>query len=296
MHNTRAEDINRIDISEAGGFNDLNVLWIGGFTKGNKDTLDFRPHNHTFFEIHLVTRGSLCYHFDGGEADLTDNTYLIIPPNCIHSITQNSTDFSKFTVSFEAAKGTPFYSALLQKCEKSTPLPRDVADTIDFMLRRSIEKCQYTDVIIKNRIYEMLAIIVESYAPKNAGSSEKLTDSRIEKAKKYIEDNPQIFFICDEVAYYCNLSAKQLGRLFKTYEGCSLLEYIHQSKISQAKQLINETDLVFDEISRRLGFSSVNYFGKFFTRYTKMTPGEYRKIIERPPNARAPEERDSQLD
>lgn len=290
MNNTRPEDINRIDVSEAGSFNDLNVLWVGGFTKGNKDSLDFRPHNHTFFEIHLVTKGLLCYHFDGEEIHLSDNSYLIIPPNCIHSITQNSSDFAKLTVSFEVTKGTPFYSALLQKCEKAAPLPSDITDSIDFMLRRSVEKCEYTDVIIKNRIYELIALIVESYAPKPTSSIEKSTDSRLEKAKKYIDDNPQIFFICDEVAYYCNLSAKQLGRLFKTYEGCSLLEYIHKSKIAQAKQLIIETDLVFDEISRMLGFSSVNYFGKFFMRYTNLTPGEYRRIIERPKNATVPKD------
>ena len=263
MNNTRPEDINRIDVSEAGSFNDLNVLWVGGFTKGNKDSLDFRPHNHTFFEIHLVTKGLLCYHFDGEEIHLSDNSYLIIPPNCIHSITQNSSDFAKLTVSFEVTKGTPFYSALLQKCEKAAPLPSDITDSIDFMLRRSVEKCEYTDVIIKNRIYELIALIVESYAPKPTSSIEKSTDSRLEKAKKYIDDNPQIFFICDEVAYYCNLSAKQL---------------------------IIETDLVFDEISRMLGFSSVNYFGKFFMRYTNLTPGEYRRIIERPKNATVPKD------
>ena len=290
MHITVTEDINRIDISEAGGFNDLNVLWIGGFTTGNKDTLDFRPHNHTFFEIHLVTKGSLTYHFGGEDSYLSDNTYLIIPPNSIHSITLHSADFAKLTVSFEATKGSPFYSALLQKCNKALPFPKDVSDSIDFMLRRSLDKFEYTDVIIKNRVYEMLALIVESYAPKIVNPSEKLTDSRIKKAKKYIEDNPQIFFICDEVAYYCNISAKQLGRLFKTYEGCTLLEYIHKSKIAQIKQLIGETDLVFDEISRCLGFSSVNYFGKFFTRYTGMTPGEYRRKIERPHNAKPPED------
>ena len=290
MHNTRPEDINRIDISEAGGFNDLNVLWIGGFTKGNKDDLDFRPHNHTFYEIHLITKGTLCYHFDGEEVCLNDGSYLIIPPNCIHSITLHSADFSKLTISFEATSNTPFCSALLQKCKKSAPLPSDVNDSIDFILRRSVDKCEYTDVIIKNRIYELLALIVGNYGQRNGNSAQKHYDSRIEKAKKYIEDNPQIFFICDEVAFYCNISSKQLGRLFKIYEGCSLLEYIHQSKIAQAKQLINETDLVFDEISRRLGFSSVNYFGKFFSRYTDLTPGEYRKIIERPKNAIAPKD------
>lgn len=282
MYKTWIEDINKLDISESGDFDSFNVLWVAAFNKGNRDQLDFRAHTHTFFEVHFITKGSLCYHFDSGDAEVDTGSFLIIPPNCSHSMTQQSPDFRKLTISFESFEGTPFHTALFNKSKKTLPIPKDVLSTIDFLIRNAQSKAEYSDVIIKNRLYEMIALITDSYAPKSSQAPTNYVDPRLEKAKKYIDDNPQAFFICDEVAYYCRLSSKQIGRLFKQHENCSLLQYLHKKKIEQAKQLIRESDEHFEIISQKLGFSSVNYFGKFFTRYTGMTPGEYRKTLDKP--------------
>ena len=44
--------------------------------------------------------------------------------------------------------------------------------------------------------------------------------------------------------------------------------------------MIVDTDELFDTISQRLGFSSVNYFGKFFMKHTGITPGDFRKKFD----------------
>jgi AraC-like DNA-binding protein len=188
-------------------------------------------------------------------------------------------------MSFEVDSGTEFFDALCKMSKKSLPIPEDVTDSLDFITRRVNSKADYNDVIIKNRLYEIIALIADCHSSKNRSGFHSDSDLRLERAKQYIDDNPHTFFICDEVAYYCHLSTKQLGRLFKENEGCSLLQYIHKKKIDLAKQMIRESDGTFDKISSSLGFSSVNYFGKFFTRHTGMTPGEYRHITEKPENA-----------
>jgi AraC-like DNA-binding protein len=74
------------------------------------------------------------------------------------------------------------------------------------------------------------------------------------------------------------LSPKQLGRLFEKYEGKTVLEFIHEQKINSAKQLLLESDELQETISKKLGFSSVHYFNKFFISHTGMTPSKYRKM------------------
>ena len=133
--------------------------------------------------------------------------------------------------------------------------------------------------MIKNRLCEIIYTVAESSAVRNAVPTSPY-DTRMIKAKKYIEDNPQIFMTCEEVASYCNLSVKQLGRLFLQYENVSLLAFIHGQKIEEAKRMIKESDELFESISEKLGFSSVNYFGKFFTKHTGVTPGDYRRGID----------------
>ena len=93
----------------------------------------------------------------------------------------------------------------------------------------------------------------------------------------FIADNPDRFFTCEEIASYCYLSVKQLNRLFLKYERTSLLSYIHNKKINDAKMLLQKGDLNSVDVSEKLGFSSVYYFNRFFSKHTGKTPGEYRK-------------------
>lgn len=45
----------------------------------------------------------------------------------------------------------------------------------------------------------------------------------------------------------------------------------------EARRLLGHTDLPIGAIARRLGFSEVTNFGKFFTRRVNMTPGAFRR-------------------
>ena len=101
-------------------------------------------------------------------------------------------------------------------------------------------------------------------------------DDRVLKAKLLMQDNPDIFFTCEELARYCRVSTKQLGRLFRKYEGKGLLEYIHAQKNDTAKRMLLETDLPQKVIAKRLGFSDYRYYAHFFSRMTGMTPSEYQ--------------------
>ena len=104
-------------------------------------------------------------------------------------------------------------------------------------------------------------------------------DSRVFRAKKYIDDNPHIFFGCEEVAAFCRISSKQLGRLFRKSEGIGLLEYIHAKKIEFAKQLLSDKTLSERSIAQMLGFSGAEYFSRFFARLEGRLPSEYRKEL-----------------
>ena len=106
--------------------------------------------------------------------------------------------------------------------------------------------------------------------------NEAKSDPRVYRAKKYIEDNPHIFFGCEEVAAFCRISAKQLGRLFRASEGVSLLEYIHARKLEEAKALLSDKELSERQIAQMLGFSGAEYFSRFFTRLEGRLPSQYR--------------------
>ena len=279
MKNAGIEAINRLTISEEDIFGaSPRILWVNAACDENKFTLNLKPHNHAFFEMHVIISGNIVYRFNDSDVSIHGGQLVFIPPHVIHCIPYQSEDFQKMTVAFEA--DGELNAILSSKRKRAIDMCDDAKDSLDFIFRRAKSRTLCSELLIKNRLREIIFTVAETAAIKSPNLP-LIYDTRLIKAKKYIEDNPHIFLSCDEVARYCNLSAKQLGRLFLQYEGVSLLAFIHGQKIEDAKRLIRDTNDLFETISEKLGFSSVNYFGKFFTKHTGITPGEYRKGIEK---------------
>ncbi len=79
------------------------------------------------------------------------------------------------------------------------------------------------------------------------------------------------------VAHEFNYTKEYLSRYFKKNMGMSMQEYIHNLKISKAKELLCQSDRNIKEIANGLGFQDEKYFMKLFKRHEKITPREYRR-------------------
>lgn len=283
MRNNSIDALSKVNLMSSDALGDsLHILWMNAACHENKYTLNLKPHNHTFFEIHFVTSGSIVYRFDFGDVEVSDGHMIINTPNMIHCIPHQSDDFQKITVAFEVDEGSRLSDVLTSKGLRALRMDGDISESLAFITRRAVERTTYSEVLIKNRICDVIRMITEDAVSKSVAvldnrSKNDSRDIRVLKAKKYIEDNPHIFLTCEEVALVCNLGTKQLGRLFLEQENISLLAFIHGQKIEEAKRMIANTDELSETVSRRLGFSSVNYFIKFFTKHTGLTPGEFRR-------------------
>ena len=64
---------------------------------------------------------------------------------------------------------------------------------------------------------------------------------------------------------------------FKKICGYSIVDFINQKKIEEAKFLLEESEMSIVEISTILAFSSQSYFTNVFKKYQGCTPKEYKK-------------------
>jgi AraC family transcriptional regulator len=78
-----------------------------------------------------------------------------------------------------------------------------------------------------------------------------------------------------ELAALCKLSVRQLTRGFRASRGCSIGDYVANSRIERAKRLLS-SDQSIKTIAYSLGFNSSSGFCFAFRRATGMTPGEFR--------------------
>lgn len=99
----------------------------------------------------------------------------------------------------------------------------------------------------------------------------------VEKVKSLMESNywdPQ--WNLEACADTLRIHKSTLSRRFSAESGKTFRETLHEIKIAEAKRLLKETDLPFDEIARLVGYQHRTYFNAKFKQMEKKTPTEYR--------------------
>ncbi len=94
---------------------------------------------------------------------------------------------------------------------------------------------------------------------------------------EHIEDEN---FGVEDLASEIGFSKSQLLRKIKVSKGKTVSEFIRETRLLEAKKLIQEDKLTASEIAYCVGFNSPTYFNKCFHDHFGVTPGEYKSKIE----------------
>jgi AraC-like DNA-binding protein len=106
---------------------------------------------------------------------------------------------------------------------------------------------------------------------------------QVQKIMSFIDTHYFADLTLEKISEASFLSKYYITRIFKRVTGYSILEYIHQKRVSQAQNLLVETDLEIVEIALRCGFNNLSNFYHVFGKAVGMTPMYYRKHYGRHP-------------
>lgn len=94
--------------------------------------------------------------------------------------------------------------------------------------------------------------------------------------KKYADD-----IDIDMLAQKAGMSRRTFERRFKAATGDTPLLYLQRVRVEAAKQILEEKNSSFDEISYEVGYENSSFFSKIFQKHTGLRPGEYRTKFRR---------------
>ena len=75
------------------------------------------------------------------------------------------------------------------------------------------------------------------------------------------------------------LPERTLKRRFKSATGSTLIDYVQNLRVEEAKRLLETEATPFDEISAQVGYEDPGFFRPLFRRRTGLTPGQYRRMF-----------------
>ncbi len=121
--------------------------------------------------------------------------------------------------------------------------------------------------------HEMLAGIAEKRERTDAAGPDLVKE---EIDRRYGEE-----LSIDTLASLSGISRYHLMRSFKERYGKSIIEYITEARLLQAKRLMSDSALPIAEIAARVGFRSEPYFRTVFRKEVGITPAVYLRNRQR---------------
>ena len=98
-----------------------------------------------------------------------------------------------------------------------------------------------------------------------------------ELAKIYLHENYTEKVTIEKMCRTFCCSKSTLLTSFKKEYGRTVIDYLSELRIGEAKKLLSSTTLSINEISDAIGFYDQSYFSKVFSKEVGLTPSDFRK-------------------
>jgi AraC-like DNA-binding protein len=108
-----------------------------------------------------------------------------------------------------------------------------------------------------------------------AGSSPAL--HLAERTEAYLRQHFQSNITNESLAEALRYHPNYISRCMKEIFHCTPLEYLHEYRLEQAKQLLIKTNWSISQIAEHIGFQYTPYFSNCFKEYAGMSPLRFRK-------------------
>ncbi|MCB1026019.1 MAG: helix-turn-helix transcriptional regulator, partial [Acidobacteria bacterium] len=70
-----------------------------------------------------------------------------------------------------------------------------------------------------------------------------------------------------------------MAAIFRKFHKQTIGEYVQNKRIKYASRLLLNKEIPLSEVALSSGFSDQSHFNRVFKRFTRLTPGEFRKTI-----------------
>jgi len=150
--------------------------------------------------------------------------------------------------------------------------PSEAYEIADLYFQK-LEKCttqlemEKLNISMKNRLSEMVKQV----------RSKKRNMGYVEQCKDYIIQNVYSTLRVEEIAKIIGINSNYLSRKFTEQEGTTISQFIIQTRLNVAQDLLRHSKMDIAEISEYLCFSSQSHFGQLFKKEYGISPLQYKK-------------------
>jgi transcriptional regulator GlxA family with amidase domain len=105
-------------------------------------------------------------------------------------------------------------------------------------------------------------------------------DSVVRSCEQWLKENYKTGHALQQAVAQAGIPERTLKRRFKAATGTTLIEYLQNLRIEEAKRLLEAGQMPVDDISIEVSYEDASFFRRLFKRLTGVTPSQYRRMFQ----------------
>lgn len=252
-----------------------------------------KSHTHSFYQIIWFMSGQGKHFVDFNEYAVGDNSLFFISKGQVHCFDENAYNgciihFNEAFIADNENYVNIFLNHNIFHSFEKEPVfhikhsdDNELKNIVTQMQNEMWTPNQFAHSEYLKVLLHLFLIVVQRFGVRKDCSGLSMNNPfhiLFVKFRKLLEDNYNKIHTVMEYANILHISAKTLTNCTKEISAQTPLEIINDRIFLEAKRLLAYSDKNINEIGFELGFEDPSYFVKFFKRYMKMSPGDFRKI------------------
>ena len=251
-------------------------------------------HNHTFFELVYILKGTATHWIGQESMPLRAGDYFIIDPGSAHSY-KDTKDFEIINCLFlpeyidRALGECPSLSSLLSNQVLRFGVPIDIraADRILHDEDKSVGKLirlMENEYVQQNVGYmELLRCYLTQVLVLAVRASEHAEQSRVRHRAtaavvEYLQQNYAQPLSLDTISSRFGYTPQYLSSLFHKDTGTTIQDFLQRLRVEEACRLM-DSKVSLTELAQAVGYTDTKHFSKVFRKHKGISPREYRSNI-----------------
>ncbi len=104
-------------------------------------------------------------------------------------------------------------------------------------------------------------------------------DAVVRRCEAWLAEHHRAADAIAQVVAIAGIPERSVKRRFKAATGSTLIAYVQNLRVEEAKRQLESSDASFEEIAADLGYENLAFFRRLFKRSTGLTPGQYRRMF-----------------
>lgn len=242
-----------------------------------------KPESVVEFDVFLfVERGELTYCIDDDRLPLTRGDLLYFPAGCSrHAASNGLQGHTKYAVLFRRQSELPALP-LLDNGRYSLIRSGSydyIKQRFSLLIQQWIGKLPYYETVCSGVLLELLGLAQREMESAHV-PSKKLSLAR--RIQDYILTHYREPIRIETLAELVDRTPNYVTKMFREVTGLTPIAYLHQVRVTAARDLLAHTHLSIGQIADRLGFCDQSYFNRVYKKMMGYPPSSHMNEVRGP--------------